>query len=273
MAITTSDRLYRQMKQDITVCSLLPGAPISEAELCKRYRASRTPVREASRRLESEGLITIVPFRGYFIAPLTLSEFRNLQEVQLIVEPATAGLAAERATPAQIKAIESAGKYEYRVGQKNSYFTFLQRNFELHVGIAEAAQNDHLVEVTTSLQTRLMRFFYLIIAMDAFGPELVNEHEKLITAIRTRNAPLARERAAEHVRRSMERSGRLLMHPAPGHAQGPRPDIELNAASFAEAWNTEAKTGGKAARRVGKKGKVDTAGWESGDLLSPRWPQ
>ncbi|HMF75650.1 MAG TPA: GntR family transcriptional regulator [Bryobacteraceae bacterium] len=273
MAMTTSDRLYQQMKQDITVCSLLPGSPISEAELCKRYRASRTPVREASRRLESEGLITIVPFRGYFIAPLTLSEFQNLQEVQLIVEPATAALAATRATPAQIKAIETAGKYEYRVGQKNSYFTFLQRNFELHVGIAEAAQNDHLVEVTTSIQTRLMRFFYLIIAMDAFGPELVNEHERLVSAIRARNALLASERAADHVRKTIERSARLLLNPVQGRTGCMRIDVELNAAALAEAWKADGKRGGKAPRRAGRKTKEEAASWNTDDLLATKWPQ
>lgn len=271
--MTTSDRLYQQMKQDITVCSLLPGSPISEAELCKRYRASRTPVREASRRLESEGLITIVPFRGYFIAPLTLSEFQNLQEVQLIVEPATAALAATRATPAQIKAIETAGKYEYRVGQKNSYFTFLQRNFELHVGIAEAAQNDHLVEVTTSIQTRLMRFFYLIIAMDAFGPELVNEHERLVSAIRARNALLASERAADHVRKTIERSARLLLNPVQGRTGCMRIDVELNAAALAEAWKADGKRGGKAPRRAGRKTKEEAASWNTDDLLATKWPQ
>lgn len=208
--MTTADRLYRHLKEDVTTCALAPGSPISENELCQRYRASRTPVREACRRLSREGLITIIPFRGYFITPLTLAEFQNLHEVQLIVEPAAAAMAAQRATPAQLKAIEKAGRYEYRVGQKNSYFTFLQRNYELHVGIAEASQNEHLVEIATTIHTRLMRFFYLIIAMDAYGPELVGEHERIIAAIRGRQAGQASERAAEHVRRTIARSTGMI---------------------------------------------------------------
>lgn len=209
--LTTSDRLYTHLKQDVTTCVLAPGTPVSEGELCNRYRASRTPVREACRRLEQEGLITIVPFRGYFIAPLTLREYENLHEVQLIVEPSAAALAAQRATPSQLRSIEKAGKYEYRVGQRNSYYTFLQRNFDLHVGIAEASQNDHLVEVTTVIQTRLMRYFYLIIAMDAFGPDLVREHEKIVSAIKSRNTGLARDRATEHVQRTIERSAGIFI--------------------------------------------------------------
>lgn len=209
--MTTTERLYRALKQDITTCTLRPGQPFSEAELCRRYKASRTPVREACQRLQREGLITIVPFRGYFVAPLTLAEFHNLHEVQLIVDPAAAGLAALRAQPHQIKALEQWGEYEYRVGVRASYVTFLQRNFNLHVGIAQATHNQHLVEIVTSIQTRLLRFFYLIIAMDAYGPQLVQEHEGILTAIRARDAEAARARAADHVTQTIRRSAGLFM--------------------------------------------------------------
>ncbi|HXE31083.1 MAG TPA: GntR family transcriptional regulator [Terriglobales bacterium] len=209
--MTTSERLYRSLKQDITTCVLRPGAPFSESEICRRYKGSRTPVREACRHLEREGLINIVPFRGYFVAPLTLAEFHNLHEIQLIVDPAAAGLAALRAQPHQLKAMEGWAEYAYRVGVRSSYFTFLQRNFNLHVGIAQASHNQHLVEIVTSVQTRLMRFFYLIIAMDAYGPQLVNEHEEIVRAIRARRPEEARQRAADHVTNTIRRSAGLFM--------------------------------------------------------------
>ena len=209
--MTTAERLYRSLKQDITTCALRPGQPFSEAEICRRYKASRTPAREACQHLQREGLVTIVPFRGYFVAPLTLAEFHNLHEVQLIVDPAAAGLAALRAQPPQLKAMEQWAEYEYRVGVKASYATFLQRNFNLHVGIAQASHNQHLVEIATSIQTRLMRFFYLIIAMDAYGPQLVKEHEGIVAAIRERQPEQARQRAAEHVTNTIRRSAGLFM--------------------------------------------------------------
>jgi DNA-binding GntR family transcriptional regulator len=209
--MTTSERLYRSLKQDITTCALVPGTPFSEAELCRRYRTSRTPVREACRHLEREGLIKIVPFRGYFVAPLTLAQFHDLHEVQLIVDPAAAGLAAVRATPAQLRAMEECAKYQYRVGVKTSYYAFLQRNFQLHVGIAQASQNADLVRIVTSIQTHLMRFFYLIIAMDAYGTELVQEHDKIVTAIRARNPLQAQQCSAEHIRNTIRRSAGLFM--------------------------------------------------------------
>ena len=85
--------LYRKLRQDIVECVLTPGKSISEAELGRLYKSSRTPVREACRRLEHEGLIRITPFRGYAIAPLSVGEFHDLQELQLIFEPSAAALA------------------------------------------------------------------------------------------------------------------------------------------------------------------------------------
>ena len=209
--MTTSERLYRSLKQDITTCVLLPGTPFSEAELCRRYRSSRTPVREACRRLEREGFIKIVPFRGYFVSSLTLVQFHNLHEVQLIVDPAAAGLAAMRATPAQLRTMEQCAQYQYRVGVRTSYYTFLQRNFRLHVSIAEASQNADLVNMVTGIQTHLMRFFYLIIAMDAYGTELVQEHKKIVAAIRARDPLQAQHYSAEHIRKTIRRSAGLFM--------------------------------------------------------------
>lgn len=209
--MTTSERLYRSLKQDITTCVLVPGTPFSESELCRRYRTSRTPVREACRHLEREGLIKIIPFHGYFVAPQTLAQFHDLHEVQLVVDPAAAGLAAVRATPAQLRSMEQCAKYQYRVGVKTSYYAFLQRNFQLHVGIAQASQNTELVRIVTSIQTHLMRFFYLIIAMDAFGKELVHEHEKIVAAIRARNPLQAQQYSAEHVRNTVRRSAGLFL--------------------------------------------------------------
>src|SRR6202000_408065 len=104
--MTESSRIYRELKQDIVTCTLAPGLSISEQEMCDRYRARRTPVREACRKLCEESLMQMVPFRGYSIPSLTIEEYRNLRELQAAVDPAVAVLAAERASPSEIKELE-----------------------------------------------------------------------------------------------------------------------------------------------------------------------
>jgi DNA-binding GntR family transcriptional regulator len=207
--MTEAQRIYKELKQDIVTCKLAPGLSISELEMCNRYAASRTPVREACRRLGDESLMQMTPFRGYSITPLTIEEYRNLRELQSVVEPAAAALAAERATPEQIKEISDWATYEYQVGEKNSYYTFLEWNKNFHISIAAATRNQSLIQIVTNAQTRLMRYYYLVIVMDSYGPQLVAEHQELVRALRSGNADLARARASDHLENTLKRSMKI----------------------------------------------------------------
>jgi DNA-binding GntR family transcriptional regulator len=204
--MTEAQRIYKELKQDIVTCKLAPGLSISELEMCTRYDASRTPVREACRRLGNESLMQMIPFRGYSITPLTIEEYRNLHELQTVVEPAVAAMAAERATLEQLKEIDSWATYEYKVGQRNSYYTFLEWNKNFHICIAAASKNQSLLEIVTNAHTRLMRYYYLVIVMDSYGPQLVAEHRELVRALRSGKAELARARASDHLENTIKRS-------------------------------------------------------------------
>lgn len=208
-------------------------------------------MREACRRLEKDGLIRIIPFRGYFVAPLTMAEYHNLNEVQLIVEPAAAALAAQRATPDQLKQIEESAEYVYRVGNQKSYYTFLDRNYNLHVGIANASGNESLVEIISQVHTRLMRFFYLVISVDSYGPELVAEHREIVRAIGNRDPESARQRTAEHIVHTMQRSANLLL--ASTRSQlgflGPLPEWPALALTAPQEWQQSAAAEDEEERR------------------------
>ena len=204
--MTESKRIYKELKQDVVTCTLAPGLSISELEMCERYRASRTPVREACRKLCEESLMQLIPFRGYSIPSLTIEEYRNLRELQAAVDPAVAVLAAERASPSEIKEIENWASYEYNVGQRNSYYTFLEWNRNFHICIAAATRNQAFLDIVMNVQTRLMRYYYQVIVMDSYGPELVAEHHDLVRAIKSGNPDLARQRAEEHLTNTARRS-------------------------------------------------------------------
>lgn len=213
MSETTAERLYRELKRQIVICTIAPGRSLSEKEICEEFSASRTPVREACRRLENERLIQIVPYRGYTVAPVTLQDFHNLHEMQLIIDPASAALAASRASTAQLKTLEKIALQSYKPGSSDSYYTFLQTNFDFHIGISNATRNTHLIESTVAVQTRLMRFFYLIISMDAFSSVLMEEHHQIISALLARDSEKAREAAVNHVRQTNRRGTALFSNP------------------------------------------------------------
>jgi DNA-binding GntR family transcriptional regulator len=208
---TVVEPLYQQLRQDIVECQLTPGKSLSEAELGRMYHAGRTPVREACRRLEREGLMRITPFRGYSVAPLTVAEFHDLQEMQLIFEPAAAARAAERANPQEIAEMRELAAYEYRMGDQDSYREFIRYNYRLHCLIAHSTRNNRLIEVMSNVHIRLMRFFYLGLSFEAHGKTLAAEHVNIVEAIAAHDTKAARRRAAEHIHRAIERSATMLM--------------------------------------------------------------
>jgi DNA-binding GntR family transcriptional regulator len=151
----------------------------------------------------------MVPFRGYSITPLTIEEYRNLHELRLLIEPGIAALAAERATSEQLKEMELWASYDYKSSQKSSYYTSLEWNRKFHISIAVASRNQSLLEIVTNTQTRLMRYAYLVIAVDRYGPQLSSEHKALVRAIRSGNAEMAKEKALDHLNKTDTRGLRV----------------------------------------------------------------
>ncbi len=232
--MTSTERLYRELKHDIVTCVLTPGKSMSEEDLGKRYQTSRTPVREVCRNLANEGFITIIPFRGYFVSPLTVTEFNNLQEVQLVLDPSAAALAADRATSLQIAKLQKWARYKYKSKQKDSYYEFLEQNRSLHVGIADATGNNHLVHIVSNVHTRLMRYFYLGLSAHSFGAEIVKEHCAIVDAVRKHRPAEARQLTHDHIVNTMRRSAGLFSTTRNMHYFEPESSNQFNGATIRE---------------------------------------
>lgn len=190
----------------------------------------------------------MIPFRGYSIPPLTFEEYRNLNELQEVVEPAVAALAAERATQEQIKEMESWASYEYHVGQKNSYYKFLEWNRNFHICIATATRNHAFLEVVRNVQTRLMRYYYLVIVMDSYGPALIEEHQQLVRAIKAGNPKLAATQATEHLANTSRRAAIINLASA-NHCIDPT----LGNEEMGQVQKTPARASHTKKRLVGKR--------------------
>ena len=108
---TLSERVYSAFKLDIIHGIFQPGEALSEKDLARRYKASRTPVREAAVRLQNDRLLRIVPNRGYFVAQITLQVLNDIYEFRSAVECAAAELAAAKgATGEALKELTDLAK-------------------------------------------------------------------------------------------------------------------------------------------------------------------
>jgi DNA-binding GntR family transcriptional regulator len=193
------DRVYAELKHRVLTCVLKPGDRLIEAELCKALGVSRTPIREALNRLANEGLVVASPFRGYSVAPLTARSFHDLCEVRRMIEPAVAGLAAERATPDDVARLLDLAALTYTPGDRASYEAYLQANSRFHLEIARCARNSQLESIVVAVLDRHQRPCFLGLDVGIDAEESTQEHIKVIEAIRARDSERATKLMTRHI--------------------------------------------------------------------------
>lgn len=178
---------------------LKEGQRIHEPELCKQLDISRTPLREALKVLHSEGLVTIEPNRGAWVATITPEEIREHFEIISSLERRAAELTAVKASEsdlARLSKLQDKLERHYQARERNEYF---ETNQHIHRLIIELAGNDTLTQLHHQLMNRVSRGRYLAIGMQHRWEESVDEHRALLDALRARNAELAGRILAEHV--------------------------------------------------------------------------
>ena len=216
---TAADEVYQALKRDIITLRLSPGAALTEQQLAAAYGTSRVPVREACRRLQQEGLLTAVAYKGYFVSQVSLKEISDCFELRTVLESFAVECAVERSPEEGVRDLEKLAGVEYTYHDWSSYADFLERNQEFHLHLASLSGNERLVNTLYDLLGSMQRYFFLGLDLGDFASEMRSEHEKLTALIRRR----AREEAAACVRDQIARSReRILRALVKGH-----PDIPL----------------------------------------------
>jgi len=210
-----SDKVYKVLKRDIIRGIHAPGQALTEKDLARRYRSSRTPVREAALRLQEERLLRIVPNRGYFVSQITLQELNDVYEYRTAVECAAAELAARKAVDsALLQELAEWAETPYRTDSLESYLDFIEGDTLFHVGIARLSRNQMLVRAVTEARSLMERIMYAAIDINYYGELPTQEHRDIIKAIREHDPEKARKRMYEHIAQSKHKVLRLTAPPS-----------------------------------------------------------
>jgi DNA-binding GntR family transcriptional regulator len=183
---------------------LRPNEKLVEAELCARLGVSRTPLREALKVLDNEGLIAILPHRGARVTEITPEEAGDLFEVLASLE----GLAAELAT--QRMAEQDLARLEERHLRMRQYHSARRRhdyfklNHKIHQLIVTLSGNTVLAATHTRLMVQARRSRYMAILSQARWNEAMDEHHVVMEAFRDRDAEKAARIWRQHVLRTGE---------------------------------------------------------------------
>ncbi|MBI4789536.1 MAG: FadR family transcriptional regulator, partial [Chloroflexi bacterium] len=211
-----SGDIVSQIKASIFEGKLGPGDRLpAERELTEQFGVSRITVRDAMRVLESQGLVEIKVGAGggAFIAapsaePITqvLTDMLRLQgisirelvEARLVIETAIVTLAAERATPDDLRAMQEAIA-EARAARAAGNQRFTPHSINFHIALAQAAKNQVLFFTVNSFRTPFYETLDKLAPDDSMGQRAIEDHQKLLDAITVHDAKRAREVMREHL--------------------------------------------------------------------------
>lgn len=202
---TASEFVYEQLRKKIFDKELASGQRLPEISIAKEMNVSRTPVREALRRLESEGLVQIVPGWGACLASPTRQEIIDTYEVRETLEIMAVRKAARRITPLQLCMLQEQIDAEREIFIRRDLEAYLRVNDSFHIIIAESSGNGALAGYIRNVLSRIfvqMIFFESFFDFDT-NPSL-EEHITILEALRAHDEERCATLIQEHLKLSME---------------------------------------------------------------------
>jgi DNA-binding GntR family transcriptional regulator len=198
----TTQEIYQDLWQQIISFDIFPGSRVTETELADVYRTSRTPVREALKRLEAEGLVTIRPKQGCYVRNVDIELISDYYTVRVALEAMAVELACDHMSDDEIeKLAQQWDPQNYNEVQVGSYD--IKRHEEaFHVAIARASNNRILLAYLEDVNNRIRPIRLLGFPDSKSVIDTYAEHFEICKLIQQRNKHAAREAMTEHIRKS-----------------------------------------------------------------------
>ena len=156
--ITRAEELRLQLADEIVRGGLPPGTALDETDIARRFKVSRTPVREALRQLVASGLVDARAHRGAVVARPSIERLTGMFEAMAELEALCAGLAAERMSPAERHRLEAIHEELRVLSYAGNPDRFHEVNERFHNAIYAGSQNGYIAEITLATRVRVQPF-------------------------------------------------------------------------------------------------------------------
>lgn len=193
------DIVFNTLRQAILKGELAPGERLMEVSLAQKLGVSRTPVREAIRKLELEGLVLMIPRRGAEVARISEKNLRDVLEVRRGLEDLAIELACARITDSQIVELKKANVNFENSLTSNDVTAIAEADERFHEIIYKAAGNEKLVQVINNIKEQMYRYRLEYIKDGTKRQKLVSEHKEIVAALERRNLQEAQELMRNHI--------------------------------------------------------------------------
>lgn len=193
------DVVFNTLRQAILRGELKPGERLMEIQLANKLGVSRTPIREAIRKLELEGLVLMIPRKGAEVAEITEKNLMDVLEVRKALEELAVELACDRISKAQIEEMKVAAKEFQQVLKSGDVTRIAEADVRFHDIIFAATDNQRLISLLNNLREQMYRFRVEHLKKKECYPKLMEEHELIIEMIEKRRKKEACEIIGKHI--------------------------------------------------------------------------
>ena len=195
------EMVYEELKIQILTGAIVPGTRMMEVDLAEEMGVSRTPIREAIRKLEKEGLVTIEPRRGAYASMISTQDMVEILEVRQDLEGLAAYFAATRMSPVEMEELRDIADNYNKAVADGSMQDMIQYDTQFHRKIVDSCNNKILVNMVEQLQELVLRFRYIYYDNFRRAENMPEEHQEIIEAIASGDEKRAREAADVHIDR------------------------------------------------------------------------
>jgi DNA-binding GntR family transcriptional regulator len=196
-----SDKIFETLRDKIVFLEYPPGMNLSEKDLCKSFKVSRTPFREAIRRLEDMKLVTVIPRYGTYVSPIDINEIRCAFEVKIKLEGLAGGVAAKRITPDKLEALNKLiEKADVILKKKGLHRDLVELDNRFHEIIYQATQNPILQEILENIHCRCARLWNSTLSENVLIPDVISQLREISLSLGMRDSEKTARLLEEHVR-------------------------------------------------------------------------
>ncbi len=193
------DVIFNTLRDAIVTGELRPGERLMEVNLAEKMGVSRTPVREAVRKLETEGLVTMIPRKGTHVAEISVKDIMDVLEVRAALDKLATELASKRIRQDNIRQLESIHKQYIASLRKENLQGAIKKDVEFHEVIYQASGNKKLVSVAGNLREQIYRFRVIYMKDFSNAEDVLREHQQILQAMSEGAAEKAGQLAEEHI--------------------------------------------------------------------------
>jgi DNA-binding GntR family transcriptional regulator len=193
------EKIYEKIRENITRGKLTPGERLVEDRLAEEFKASRSPVREALRLLEAEGLITFERNRGISVTKLSIRQVDEIFELRSILESHAACLAAQKISKKGVARLIDIQAQCKLAAQNIDLPEWLKKNELFHKFFYEHCGNNILIQSIDNLKRRVYRYYFVTITVPWHFEIYLNHHEEIIQGCEKNDGEMVKKFTSQHM--------------------------------------------------------------------------